>query len=89
LVYGKSTLRKLIALTGGPGGGKTTLIEELAQDPAWRETFVALPEAILFCRSKIKIHNEIPTTVYTRNERREHTPLERLGSRLGLRVKQL
>lgn len=37
---------KLIALTGGPCGGKTTLIEELAQDPAWRGRFLALPEAI-------------------------------------------
>jgi AAA domain len=47
LVYGKSAMRKFIALTGGPGGGKTTLIEELAQDPAWRDNFLALPEAIL------------------------------------------
>lgn len=37
---------ELIALTGAPGGGKTTLIEELAPDPAWRGRFLALPEAI-------------------------------------------
>jgi len=35
-----------VALTGGPGGGKTTLIEELQRDPAWRERVLALPEAI-------------------------------------------
>lgn len=39
-------MRKRIVLTGGPGGGKTTLIEELAQDPAWRGRFLVLPEAI-------------------------------------------
>lgn len=36
----------LIALTGGPGGGKTTLIKELLDDPARRGRFAALPEAI-------------------------------------------
>lgn len=36
----------IVALTGGPGGGKTTLLEELRRDPAWSERFVALPEAI-------------------------------------------
>jgi hypothetical protein len=40
-------LRKFIVLTGGPGGGKTTLIEELAQDPVWHGSFLTLPEAIL------------------------------------------
>lgn len=36
----------LIALTGGPGGGKSTLIEELHQDPAWSDRIAVLPEAI-------------------------------------------
>jgi predicted ATPase len=36
----------LIVLTGGPGGGKTTLIEQLSRDPAWVGRSAALPEAI-------------------------------------------
>ena len=40
-----------IVLTGGPGGGKTTFIEELARDPAWRGRLAALPEAIFLMRS--------------------------------------
>ena len=39
-------MSKCIVLTGGPGGGKTTLIEELGRDPAWQGRFLALPEAI-------------------------------------------
>jgi len=35
-----------IVLTGGPGGGKTTLIEELLSDPAWSGRIITLPEAI-------------------------------------------
>jgi predicted ATPase len=38
--------RPQVVLTGGPGGGKTTLIEELTRDPAWAGRFLALPEAI-------------------------------------------
>jgi hypothetical protein len=49
-VYRKATLRKFIVLTGGPCGGKTTLIDDLAQDPAWRRRFLALPEAIFVAR---------------------------------------
>jgi len=41
----------LIALTGGPGGGKTALIEELSRDPVWRGRFAVLPEAIFLMRS--------------------------------------
>lgn len=33
-------------LTGGPGGGKTALINELTRDPAWAGHFAALPETI-------------------------------------------
>jgi len=40
-----------VVLTGGPGGGKTTLIEELADAPHWRGRFAALPEAIFLMRS--------------------------------------
>jgi predicted ATPase len=36
----------LITLTGGPGGGKTTLINQLADDPAWAVRLASLPEAI-------------------------------------------
>ncbi len=39
-----------IALTGGPGGGKTTLIEELLRDPAWSNCIAALPEDIFLMR---------------------------------------
>ena len=35
-----------VALTGGPGGGKSTLVEELRCDPAWSGRVVFLPEAI-------------------------------------------
>ncbi len=35
-----------IVLTGGPGGGKSTLIEELLSDPAWSNRVAALPETI-------------------------------------------
>jgi hypothetical protein len=40
-----STSRPVIVLTGGPGGGKTTLIQYLARDASWASAFVALPEA--------------------------------------------
>jgi predicted ATPase len=40
----------VIVLTGGPGGGKSSLIEDLRQDPAWAGRFVALPEAAQYAR---------------------------------------
>jgi tRNA (Thr-GGU) A37 N-methylase len=40
----------VIALTGGPGGGKSTLIEDLRQDARWAGRFVALPEAVQYAR---------------------------------------
>ena len=42
--------RLVIVLTGGPGGGKSTLLEELRHEPAWAGRFVALPEAIFMMR---------------------------------------
>jgi len=36
--------RPVIALTGGPGGGKSALIEDLSRDPLWSGRFVAWPE---------------------------------------------
>jgi hypothetical protein len=41
----------VIVLTGGPGGGKSTFIEELLQEPSWRERLSVLPEAIFLMRS--------------------------------------
>ena len=43
-VNNSSPNRSVIVLTGGTGGGKTTLIEELRHDPTWTGRFVALPE---------------------------------------------
>ena len=42
--------RPRIVLTGGPGGGKSALIEELSADPAWADRFVAWPETVAFAR---------------------------------------
>lgn len=39
-------MRNMICFTGGPGGGKTILIRDLASDPARRARFLVLPEAI-------------------------------------------
>jgi AAA domain len=46
--------RAVIVLTGGPGGGKSTLIEDLTHDSEWCGRFVALPEAI-HCASYLNI----------------------------------
>lgn len=40
------TGRLVVVLTGGPGGGKTALVQELQHDPIWAARLVALPEAI-------------------------------------------
>ena len=42
--------RAVIVLTGGPGGGKSSLIEDLRGDPQWAGRFVALPEAAQYAR---------------------------------------
>jgi hypothetical protein len=42
--------RPVIVLTGGPGGGKSTLIEDLRRDPTWAGRFVVLPEAVQYAR---------------------------------------
>jgi len=41
----------VIAVTGGPCGGKTALIDELSRNPAWAGRFAALPEAIFTLRN--------------------------------------
>ena len=40
--------RRVIVLTGGPGGGKSTLIKELFHDPVGNGRFIALPEAVYY-----------------------------------------
>jgi predicted ATPase len=40
--------RKIIVLTGGPCGGKTTLIKELINNPLSKDKFVTIPEAISY-----------------------------------------
>ena len=42
--------RPVVVLTGGPGGGKSTLIDDLRQNPMWTDRFVALPEAAQYAR---------------------------------------
>jgi predicted ATPase len=37
---------RLIVFTGGPGGGKSSLLADLRRDPEWSERLVILPEAI-------------------------------------------
>ncbi len=41
--------RVIIVLTGGPGGGKTTFIEDLRRKPEWKGRLVFFPEAIAVC----------------------------------------
>jgi hypothetical protein len=41
-----SNRRIYVALTGGPGGGKSALIKYMAQDPRWAGSFAAVPEAV-------------------------------------------
>jgi predicted ATPase len=44
------TVRPRIVLTGGPCGGKSALIDELAADPTWAGRFLAWPETASFAR---------------------------------------
>jgi len=38
--------RLVVVSTGGPGGGRSTLLEELKQDPAWEGRLLILPQAV-------------------------------------------
>jgi hypothetical protein len=38
--------RPVVVLTGDPGGGKSSLMEELKQDPAWDGRLLFLPQAV-------------------------------------------
>jgi len=40
--------RKIIAITGGPCGGKTTLIDELCTDPFYKAGLIPLPESVFY-----------------------------------------
>jgi hypothetical protein len=42
--------RAVIVLTGGPGGGKSSLIEDLQRDSRWAGRLVWLPEAVQYAR---------------------------------------
>lgn len=49
----------LICLTGGPGGGKTALLEALRQEKRWSERVLTLPEAITVVgRVGLSIHEK-------------------------------
>ncbi len=43
-----ATHNKVIVLTGGPGGGKTTLIKELCTIPEYANHIISLPEAVFY-----------------------------------------
>jgi predicted ATPase len=40
--------RKIIVITGGPCGGKTTLIDELCKNALYNDMFVTLPESVFY-----------------------------------------
>lgn len=40
--------RKIIAITGGPCGGKTILIDELCKNPLYKNIIISLPEALFY-----------------------------------------
>jgi len=40
--------RKIIVLTGGPCGGKSTLISEIFNNPMYKDKFVHIPEAVFY-----------------------------------------
>jgi hypothetical protein len=43
--------RLVVVFTGGPGGGKSTLMDELKRDPGWEGRLLILPEAVLVMHS--------------------------------------
>ncbi len=52
--------RPMICLTGGPGGGKSTLLDDLARHPDWAGKFCALPEAVQYARHlQISPHTQL------------------------------
>ena len=51
---------KLIVITGGPGGGKSSLLADLRHDPDWNVRIMIMPEAIhAAIRSSVSPHEPL------------------------------
>jgi hypothetical protein len=74
-------MRPVIALTGGPGGGKSTLIEQMRAQQEWAGRFVVLPETVQYARfanisSREKLFQRLVVTLQMALEDGMQTALE-------------